>query len=59
MRKDSFSMRVNSLESSSYLDKGIGGVCAERGSRRGGEVWGCGKDWQGGRPGVSLVLVLL
>ena len=52
-------MRVNSLESSSYLDKGIGGVCAERGSRRGGEVWGCGKDWQGGRSGVSLVLVLL
>ena len=52
-------MRVNSLESSSYLDKGIGGVCAEGGCLRGGEVWGGGKDWQGGRSGVSLVLVLL
>ena len=54
MRRDSFSMRVNLLESSSYLDKGIGGVCAERGSWQGGEAWGCRKDWQGGRPGVSV-----
>jgi hypothetical protein len=50
-------MRVNSLETGSYLDKGTGGVCAEGGCLRGGEVW---RLWEGqGRSGLSLVLVFL